>query len=61
MYFFTSFPRLDLSEAGVGGEGSILFPLRAEFIVSKKKEKNPAPPQIDTHLCPTLIPSYNHF
>ena len=61
MYFSTSFPRLDLSEAG-GGGGSILFPLRAEFSVSKKKKKkNPAPPQIDTHLCPTLIPSYNHF
>ena len=61
MYFSTSFPRLDLSEAGGGGGFHTLSSESRVYCVQKKKKKNPAPPQIDTHLCPTLIPSYNHF
>lgn len=57
MYFFISFPRLDLSE---GREGSHTLSSESRVYCVKKK-KNRAPPQIDTHLYPTLISSYNHF
>lgn len=60
MYFFTSFPRLDLSE-GREGSHTLSSESRVYCVKKKKKKKNPAPPQIDTHLCPTLISSYNHF